>query len=430
MRSLRTVSAGRPPVAAAPPGVPANGEARDARSAFPGPTRGAGTQIGPGSVYRSESDDESGCRMAVNRTVRNVLVAGAVAAAAGAVLRDLPASLGRRPSGPRAERVRRSPNFRDGAFHNPPSAAAVPIRPSFTVVVKQLGDFASRRPRGPVPLVSAVPEPARDGLRATWYGHSSVLLEIEGRRVLLDPIWSRRPSPVRFAGPRRLHPAPVPLDALPPVDAVVISHDHYDHLDMPTVRALCRTQAARFVVPLGIGGHLERWGVPSERIVELDWEEEAKVAGLRFVATAARHFSGRTLRRNDTLWGSWAIIGHRHRAFYAGDSGYFDGFAGIGAAHGPFDLTLMPIGAYSALWPDVHMTPEEAVTAHLDLGGRLLLPVHWATFNLAPHPWAEPADRLWREAKSCGVDVTVPRPGEPVDVASPPPVDGWWQTLA
>src|SRR5690606_10645320 len=164
MRSLRTVSAGRPPVAAAPPGVPANGEARDARSAFPGPTRGAGTQTGPGSVYRSESDDESGCRMAVNRTVRNVLVAGAVAAAAGAVLRDLPASLGRRPSGPRAERVRRSPNFRDGAFHNPPSAAAVPIRPSFTVVVKQLGDFASRRPRGPVPLVSAVPEPARDGL--------------------------------------------------------------------------------------------------------------------------------------------------------------------------------------------------------------------------------------------------------------------------
>src|SRR5690606_5847322 len=162
--------------------------------------------------------------------------------------------------------------------------------PSLKAIRSQLSGLDERRPSGAVPLVSAVPaRPAPAGLHAVWYGHSSVLLEIEARRVLLDPIWSERPSPVPFAGPRRLPPAPMSLGALPPIDAVVISHDHYDHLDMPTVRALARTQAAPFLVPLGIGAHLERWGVPPSRIIELDWEEEAKVAGLRFVATAARH---------------------------------------------------------------------------------------------------------------------------------------------
>ena len=366
--------------------------------------------------------------MAVNRTVRNVLVAGAVAAAAGAVLRDLPASLGRRPSGPRAERVRRSPNFRDGAFHNPPSAAAVPIRPSFTVVVKQLGDFASRRPRGPVPLVSAVPEPARDGLRATWYGHSSVLLEIEGRRVLLDPIWSRRPSPVRFAGPRRLHPAPVPLDALPPVDAVVISHDHYDHLDLATVRWLARNRDTVFVVPVGVGAHLRTWGVPAARVVELDWDESIRVGDLELTCTEARHFSGRGLTRNTTLWSSWTLTGPRHRAFFGGDTGYTEAFAEIGARLGPFDLVLLPIGAYSHLWPDVHMTPEEAVRTHLDLRGHLLVPVHWATFNLAFHEWAEPVTRLQDAAARVGVPIATPLPGERLDATVTPRAHDWWST--
>ncbi|MEV5413490.1 MBL fold metallo-hydrolase [Thermopolyspora sp. NPDC052614] len=366
----------------------------------------------------------------MKRTIQGALAAGAVVAA-GLLLRDVPASLGRRPSGERAERVLRSPQFHDGAFRNSEPGATVPSAPSLKIIRSMVAERETRRPSGPVPLVTAAPSrPERTGLDVVWYGHSTVLAEIEGRRVLLDPIWSERPSPVRFLGPRRLHPTPVPLSALPPIDAVVISHDHYDHLDMPTVRVLSRTHSASFLVPLGIGAHLERWGVPPSRIVELDWEEEAQVAGLRFTATAARHFSGRTLRRNDTLWGSWAIAGDRHRVFYGGDSGYFDGFAGIGAAHGPFDLTLMPIGAYSDNWPDVHMTPEQAVAAHLDVGGGLLLPVHWATFNLAPHSWAEPADRLWREAKARDVEIVVPRPGEPLNVSAPPPVDGWWQTLA
>jgi len=328
--------------------------------------------------------------------------------------------------------MRRSPRFRDGAFFNPmPEQVSLMTAPPAGLVAELFRERDLRRPPGPVPVLTPPSDPpSPDGLRVIWYGHASTLVEIEGRRVLLDPVWSRRPSPSQLVGPKRHHPVPVPLDRLPQLDAVAISHDHYDHLDMATVRTLTRTQRkAPFLVPLGIGAHLERWGVPAYRIIELDWDEEAEVAGLRFTATAARHFSGRTLRRNDTLWGSWVIAGPAKRVFYAGDSGYFEGYKGIGAAHGPFDLTIMPIGAYNPAWPDVHMTPEEAVNATLDLGGELMLPVHWATFTLATHPWAEPVDRLWREAKARAVPIVVPRPGQAVDTADVPAVDTWWEML-
>jgi L-ascorbate metabolism protein UlaG (beta-lactamase superfamily) len=369
------------------------------------------------------------------RTLTGILAGGlAVAAAAGWALRDVPAELGVRPltSGDkRADRIRRSPQFKDGAFHNPMAVhTAAPSGPPPKLLRDLLTDRETRRPSGRVPLLTPpAVEPSPDGLRAIWLGHASTLVEIEGRRVLFDPVWSRRVSPSQLIGPKRLHPVPMELGELPAIDAIVISHDHYDHLDLATVRALTRAQTAPFLVPLGIGAHLTRWGVPQERIVELDWEEDAPVAGLRFTATAARHFSGRTFSRNDTLWGSWVVAGARRRVFYAGDSGYFEGYAGIGAQHGPFDLTLMPIGAYSPAWPDIHMNPEEAVRAHLDLGGRLMLPVHWATFTLALHPWAEPVDRLWTEAKARDARIVVPRPGERVDVDEAPAVDGWWELL-
>jgi L-ascorbate metabolism protein UlaG (beta-lactamase superfamily) len=280
-----------------------------------------------------------------------------------------------------------------------------------------------------VPLVrTEFPGPA-SGLHVVWFGHASTLVEIEGRRVLLDPVWSERCSPSQRVGPRRLHRPPVPLAALGAVDAVVISHDHYDHLDMGTIKALARDQSAPFVVPLGVGAHLDRWGVPASRIVELDWGESTVVNGATLTATAAHHFSGRTLARNDTLWTSWVVAAGGRRVFYTGDSGWFPGYAGIGAEHGPFDAALVQIGAYSTAWPDIHMTPEEAVTAHLDVRGGLLVPVHWGTFNLAFHAWSEPVDRLWSEAKAREVRLAVPRPGERVDVDAPPAVDGWWQTV-
>jgi L-ascorbate metabolism protein UlaG (beta-lactamase superfamily) len=257
-----------------------------------------------------------------------------------------------------------------------------------------------------------------------------VLVEIEGARVLLDPVWSDRCSPTPGIGPKRLHPMPVALADLPRVDAIVISHDHYDHLDMPTIQALTRSQQAPFLVPLGVGAHLERWGVPATRIIELDWDERATVAGVEFIATAARHFSGRGFTRDETLWASWVIKGPNRKAFYSGDTGYFPGFKQIGEEHGPFDVTLVQIGAYGDEWPDIHMFPEDGVATHIDVKGGVMIPVHWATFNLALHAWPEPADRAWREAKARDVKLAVPRPGERVDVDNPPAVDGWWQQIA
>lgn len=344
---------------------------------------------------------------------------------------EILAALGARPSGARLARLMRSPQYRDGAFHN--STPTRTLRPDESR--RTARDFITGRTRrrlaGAIPVITpSHPAASTDGLHLTWYGHATVLVELDGRRVLLDPLWSDRGSPAPGIGPKRLHPMPVALADLPPLDAIVISHDHYDHLDLPTIRALTRIQDAPLLVPLGVGAHLERWGVPDTRIIELDWNDSVDIAGLTLTATEARHFSGRMLRRNGTLWSSWVIANERHRVFYSGDSGYFDGYAAIGERHGPFDATLMQVGAYNDAWPDIHMVPEDAVRAHLNLRGGLLIPVHWGTFNLAPHPWAEPVDRLWAEAKARDVRLVVPRPGERVEVAAPPALDPWWQRLS
>jgi L-ascorbate metabolism protein UlaG (beta-lactamase superfamily) len=343
-------------------------------------------------------------------------------------------TMGARPAGERAARVDASPQFDGGAFRNSTPSSVVPARSGGSILRELLFGGQRRRPTGPIPVVTpagwdeAVADP--DGLRAVWFGHASTLLEIEGRRVLVDPVWSLRCSPLSMIGPRRMHPMPLGLHDLPPLDAILISHDHYDHLDMATVRGLVRNQSAPFLVPLGVGAHLDRWRVPGERIVELDWNESTALAGLRFTLSEARHFSGRSFSRNETLWGSWVIAGGRRKVFYTGDTGYFPGFAELGAEHGPFDLTLIQVGAYSPYWPDIHMTPEEAVATHLDLRGNVLVPVHWATFNLALHAWSEPVDRIWREAGANNVRLAVPRPGERVNVDDPAEVDGWWQPIA
>ncbi|WP_347590016.1 MBL fold metallo-hydrolase [Acrocarpospora sp. B8E8] len=357
------------------------------------------------------------------------LAAGLVAAGAAWAMRDIPAALGAKPAGERAERVRRSPQFDGTAFRNSDPTTVPPAGETKPIMRDLMEGREQRKPHGPIPLVTPSVKPL-SSLDAIWYGHASTLIEIEGRRVLFDPMWSDRCSPAAHLGPRRLHEPPARLDTLPQVDAIVISHDHYDHLDMQTIRALVGLQSAPFLVPLGVGAHLERWGVPPFRIVELDWNESVTIAGLHLTVTEARHFSGRGLRRNGTLWGSWVISGATRRVFYTGDSGYFPGYADLGEKHGPFDLALIQIGAYSPSWPDIHMTPEEAIAAHLDLRAKLLIPVHWCTFVLAFHPWGEPVDRLWREAKARGVRLAVPKPGERVAVDQPPLVDGWWQSIS
>ncbi|WP_254393302.1 MBL fold metallo-hydrolase [Streptomyces buecherae] len=347
-----------------------------------------------------------------------------------------PAAFGADPTGERLARMRRSPQFVAGQFRNPLPTRTLLPGSTGRLLLTQLSkvDRARRAPRGHVPVHRPIAadwtaEPA-SGLRLTWMGHSSVLAEIDGQRVLFDPVWGQRCSPFPFAGPRRLHPVPLPLAELPPVDVVVISHDHYDHLDMPTIRALARTDTA-FVVPLGVGADLEHWGVPATRITELDWHESGKVAHLTLTATPARHFCGRGLRGGQhTLWASWVVAGPRHRVFHSGDTGYFAEFTDIGRQYGPFDATMIQIGAYSEFWPEIHMTPAEGVRTHLDLQGGpsgVLLPIHWATFNLAPHPWAEPAEWTRDAAADAGVPVAFPRPGEPFEPAGEVPVAPWWR---
>ena len=356
----------------------------------------------------------------------------ALAAAAAAVwaAREIPAQMGARAKGARAERVRRSPQFADGRFRNSVPATQLALASLPRMLAASLADRDRRRPHAPIQVLAPETGGDHQGLHVTWYGHSTALVEIEGRTVLLDPVWSDRCSPSGLAGPKRLHEMPVALRDLPPLDAVLISHDHYDHLDMDSIRALVDLQTVPFLVPLGVGAHLERWGVPEHRIVELDWTESRTINGVTFVATPARHFSGRGFSRDETLWASWVIAGPTRKVFYSGDTGYFPGFAVIGAEHGPFDATLVQVGAYGDEWPDIHMTPEDGVQTHLDVRGGVMVPVHWGTFNLALHDWAEPVDRAWREAKDRGARLVVPRPGERVDVDQPPPVDGWWQAIA
>ncbi|MGW0332898.1 MBL fold metallo-hydrolase [Streptomyces sp. NPDC003011] len=352
-----------------------------------------------------------------------------------------PAAFGADPSGERLARIRRSPHFKDGVFQNPggtartrPSGSSVELAKAFL----DKDERSRRAPQGTVPVhattLADISKPPATGLRLTWMGHSSVLAEIDGHRVLFDPVWGERCSPFAFAGPRRLHPVPLPLAALGPVDVVVISHDHYDHLDLPTIKALAGTDTV-FAVPLGVGAHLEHWGVSADRLRELDWHETTKVGGLTLTATPARHFCGRGLRNTQhTLWASWVVAGDAHRIYHSGDTGYFSGFQDIGAEHGPFDATMIQIGAYSEFWPDIHMTPEEGMRAHLDLqGGQArgaMLPIHWGTFNLAAHAWAEPGEWTLAAGEAVGQAVAVPVPGQPFEPAGELPVRPWWRDVS
>jgi L-ascorbate metabolism protein UlaG (beta-lactamase superfamily) len=332
----------------------------------------------------------------------------------------------------RDERVRSSPQFFDGRFRNRAGVTPALQGPALPVIGEYFFGRGRREPSRPLPTLdprASWARAAETGLRATWLGHSSVLLEIDGRRVLTDPVFGERASPVSFAGPRRFHPAPVPVDALPPLDAVLLSHDHYDHLCRETMTALARRRVP-VVTALGVGARLEAFGVDPAVITELDWGEHAEVGGLRFDATPAQHFSGRSaLDRNRTLWASWSLRGPRHSAFFSGDTGYTEDFAEIGRAHGPFDLVMLEVGAFHPAWGHIHLGPENALKVFAMLRGRALLPVHWGTFNLALHDWDEPAETLVTLAAAQGARVIT----SPVGLAAEPSrVEGvtpWWREI-
>ena len=258
-----------------------------------------------------------------------------------------------------------------------------------------------------------------DAFTMTWLGHSSVLLEMDGVRIVTDPVFSERASPFQWMGPSRFHRAPLELADLPTLDAVVISHDHYDHLDMDTISALVK-RSVPFLVPLGVGAHLESWGVPSESIQEFEWWEETTVGEVRVVCTPARHFSGRGLTdRNRTLWASWAMVGPTRSVWYSGDTGAFPQASEIGSRLGPFDLSMIEIGAYDPAWEAVHVGPDAALKMHQQVRGKLMFPVHWGTFNLAPHRWDQPVVRLVQQGARLGIPLLIPEAGETRPVGQP-----------
>jgi L-ascorbate metabolism protein UlaG (beta-lactamase superfamily) len=338
-------------------------------------------------------------------------------------------SFGRSAAGPRLARVEGSPQFHDGSFRNPQpivndtwAAIASMFDPSPHVVPPEPLRFSIDH--------SQLAEPPRSGLRATWFGHSTTLLELGHKRILTDPIWSERASPYGWIGPSRFSAAKQPLEALPRIDVVVVSHDHYDHLDHGTIVRLIPT-GATFIVPLGVGDTLLSWGVPEANLVEVDWWQRHRIdAELEIVSVPARHASGRSgLDTDESLWSGYAFIGRKARAYYSGDTGLFPGMREIGERLGPFDLTLIEVGQYGSSWPDWHVGPEQAVRAHQMVKGRVLLPVHWAAFALATHGWTEPIERALSAADTARITIATPRLGQSFEPSEELPRERWWPKL-
>ena len=344
-------------------------------------------------------------------------------------------SLGSRAAGARLERMKASPLWAGEGFRN-----RHPILPGLRdpdAAMPTWSDFLCPSGRGipsrPLPALNPLETWGRrpnSGLRVTWLGHSTVLIEIDGVRIITDPVWGPRASPLRLVGPKRFQPVPVALRAMPPVDLVIVSHDHYDHLDYPTIRALSRSDVP-FVTSLGVGAHLESWGIAPDRITELDWWESHDVAnsGVRVTAAPSQHFSGRTVKtRNATLWSSFVVRSERHGVFFSGDTGLTSEYSDIRTRLGPFDLVMLEVGAWNAAWGDMHLGPDNALKALALLGGSAFLPVHWATFRLGLHDWDQPAERLLELRPQSAARFIMPRLGEPVEpeLASGQ-VEPWWR---
>ncbi|WP_322366853.1 MBL fold metallo-hydrolase [Pseudomonas sp. Teo4] len=320
---------------------------------------------------------------------------------------------------------------RDGRFHNqvllPQDGALKKLRIGLKYLV--LRKPPETRPAAPISVQAMTRQQVLDAPdHSLWrLGHSTVLIKLRGRFFITDPVFAERASPVQWAGPLRFHAPPLGLDELPPLAAVVLSHDHYDHLDEQAIRQLA-PRAERFLAPLGVGDLLMEWGVPAQKVTQLDWWQETEVDGVRFVATPAQHFSGRGLfDSNRRLWASWVVIDEQMKLFFSGDTGYFDGFRQIGERFGPFDLTLIETGAYNVAWPSVHMQPEQSLQAHLDLRGRWLLPIHNGTFDLSIHAWQEPFERILSLSSAAQVRLCTPQMGERVSIDSPHAGQNWWQ---
>lgn len=330
------------------------------------------------------------------------------------------------------ESMMKSPNFHNGKFIN---QEHFPSHNNTRDQLSMLKDFINWNPQArPERTISVDPyNPVNgegDQTEIVWFGHSAFFIELEGKKLLLDPMFSKYPSPVPPFGGSRFSQRPLHIDDLPDIDAVLISHDHYDHLDYKSIMKL-KDKVNQFHVPLGVGDHLLKWGIDAARIYTYDWWDEYKLDGIKLVCTPAKHFSGRNLfTHNHTLWSSWAMLGQNNRLFFSGDGGYGPHFEQIGNKYGPFDITLMECGQYDRRWKAIHMMPEETIQAHLDLQGKLLIPMHWGAFTLAFHSWTEPVERAVKAANEKDLTIATPRISETIILGSANfPDHPWWDSF-
>ncbi|MBJ6364336.1 MBL fold metallo-hydrolase [Paenibacillus sp. GCM10012307] len=342
--------------------------------------------------------------------------------------------LGGKSSTESRKRIHESNHFADGKFHNQISTPLdYGLKGTVDTTVKAIKGIPNSKPKGSIPVQpfdskSFIENPED---QVIWFGHSTLLLKVSGVKLLLDPVFGDYASPVRYVGPKRYSDKlPAQIEDLPDIDAVIISHDHYDHLDYGSIRKL-RGKVKQFIVPLGVAGHLTNWGVDPGKIIELDWWDEESFQGLTIASTPARHFSGRGGGRSGpTLWSSWVIVGGKSKIYYSGDSGYAPHFKEIGSKYGPFDLTLMECGQYDEKWASIHMTPEESLNANLDVQGKRMIPIHWGAFTLAFHSWTDPIERAKHAADKLNVELATPKIGETMFInAREYPDAHWWEDV-
>ncbi len=338
-------------------------------------------------------------------------------------------TFGKLPAGKRLERIRLSPHYKNGSFQN---IEPTSVNPNKVPFLKLMRDYFRKsktvKPAADLPFTrSDLMRVTAQSPTVTWFGHSSYLIQVAGITVLVDPVFSSNASPVSFfgkpfAGSNNYNP-----EDFPSIDLLLLTHDHYDHLDFQTIQALSN-KVALFLTPLGLGAHLEHWGVAADKIVELDWWESFdEIAGLHIHSTPSRHFSGRGITRDQSLWTSYVLHSAECKLFIGGDSGYDSTFRVIGERFGPFDLAFLECGQYGKDWPQIHMFPEETVQAAKDLNADMLMPVHWSKFILSTHSWNEPIQRLAVAAKQQGQAFVAPLIGETYSIGQPYEQQAWWE---
>ncbi|WP_369700009.1 MBL fold metallo-hydrolase [Bacillus sp. AFS041924] len=320
-------------------------------------------------------------------------------------------------------------NYEKGKFINQvPTSMNMDLKTNISMIRDFVKKSPNRKPKNVIPMEKIIYSKNKD-TKITWFGHSALLIEIEGKTILIDPMFGNAPTPFpQFGGKRYSGGLPIEISELPKIDAVILSHDHYDHLDYGTIKKI-KQKVDRFIVPLGVGSHLVSWGVPKETISEHNWWDEFMFEHLTLACTPARHFSGRSLTdRNSTLWCSWVIIGENNKIYFSGDSGYAPHFKEIGEKYGPFDLALMECGQYDKRWSAIHMLPEETVKAFIDVKGKVLVPIHFGAFTLAFHDWNDPIERAVKVAKENGVKYSTPKIGEAINLSTGEyPKSIWWK---